>query len=77
MLSNYGEAQGAESRSDFIHKMGIVLKELEECRSGLKIIQKRRMRKPDGALEAAFKETEELIAITAKGISTARRKSEK
>lgn len=74
---NYGEAQGAESRSDFIHKMGIVLKELKECRSGLKIIQMREMIKPDNELAAAFKETEELIAITAKSISTARKKSEK
>lgn len=23
---NYGEAQGSESRNDFIHKMGIILK---------------------------------------------------
>ena len=27
---NYGEVQAAESRNDFIHKMGIVLKELKE-----------------------------------------------
>lgn len=38
---NYGEVQGAESRNDFIHKMGIVLKELKECRSALKIIRKK------------------------------------
>jgi four helix bundle protein len=25
---NYGEAQGAESKKDFIHKMSVVLKEL-------------------------------------------------
>ncbi len=74
---NYGEAQAAESRSDFIHKMGLVLKELKECRSGLKIVRKRGMIKPGSELDAAFKETEELIAITAKSISTARRKSEK
>lgn len=30
--SNYEEACGAESRSDFIHKLGIVLKELKETR---------------------------------------------
>ena len=30
--SNYGEAQSAESRSDFIHKMKICLKELRETR---------------------------------------------
>jgi len=27
---NYGEARGAESHADFIHKLGIVLKELNE-----------------------------------------------
>lgn len=27
---NYGEAQSAESKKDFIHKMGICLKELRE-----------------------------------------------
>ena len=30
--SNYEEACGAESRSDFAHKMSIVLKELKESR---------------------------------------------
>ena len=30
--SNYGEAQSAESRSDFIHKMKVCLKELRETR---------------------------------------------
>ncbi|WP_217349157.1 four helix bundle protein [Algoriphagus sp. A40] len=36
---NYGEAQGAESKKDFIHKNGIVLKELKESRSTLKILK--------------------------------------
>ncbi len=27
---NYGEAQGAESRKDFIHKLKVILKELKE-----------------------------------------------
>lgn len=34
---NYGEVQGAESAKDFIHKMGVVLKELKESRVNLKI----------------------------------------
>ncbi len=34
----YGEAQGAESRNDFIHKLKILLKELRETNNGLKII---------------------------------------
>lgn len=34
----YGEAQAAESRADFIHKMKILLKELRETRISLRII---------------------------------------
>ncbi len=36
--SNYEEACGAESRADFIHKLGIVLKELKESRFWLRLI---------------------------------------
>ncbi len=28
--ANYGEVQGTESRKDFVHKFGIILKELKE-----------------------------------------------
>lgn len=68
---NYGEVQGAESRNDFIHKMGVVLKELKECRTALKIVIKKEMIKPVSKLDSIFKEIEELIAIVAKGIDTA------
>ena len=37
---NYGEAQSAESRRDFIHKMKVILKELRENLINLKIIKK-------------------------------------
>jgi len=32
--SSYAEARGAESKSDFIHKLGLVFKELTNQRSG-------------------------------------------
>ncbi len=70
---NYGEAQGAESRNDFIHKMGVILKELKECRTALKIIIKKQMIQPVLKLDPINKETEELIAIIAKSISTAQK----
>ena len=38
-LLNYAEAQGAESRKDFIHKLKIVLKELRETYAGLRLIK--------------------------------------
>lgn len=70
---NYGEVQAAESRNDFIHKLGVVLKELKECRIALKIISRRQFIKPVSKLEAIFSETEELIAIIAKSIGTAKK----
>jgi len=70
---NYGEVQAAESLNDFIHKMGVVLKELKECRTALKVITKKEMIKPVSKLEGINKETEELIAIIAKSIETAKK----
>lgn len=67
---NYGEAQAAESRNDFIHKMQICLKELKECRTALKIIRYRKMAE-SSEIESIYKETEELAAIFAKSIVTA------
>lgn len=69
---NYGEVQAAESKNDFIHKMGVVLKELKECRTALKIIRKKEMIKPLNKISDIFRETEELIAIIAKSINTAK-----
>ena len=68
---NYGEVQAAESRNDFVHKIGIVLKELKECRSALKIIRKKELIKPVTKLDGIYKESEELVAIVAASINTA------
>ena len=68
---NYGEVQAAESRNDFIHKLGVVLKELKECRTALKIIRRKEMIKPIRRIDKIFDESEELIAIIAKSIGTA------
>ena len=74
---NYGEVQAAESKKDFIHKMKIVLKELKECRVALKIIIKKQLIKPTSNLDSIFQETQELIAIIAKGIETANKNNSK
>lgn len=66
----YGEAQGAESRDDFIHKMKIGLKELKETRVCLKLASKNGMINGD---ETIVQETEELIAIFGRSIETAKR----
>ncbi len=69
---NYGEAQSAESRKDFIHKMKIILKELRETYICLRIIDKANLyRKSDSRLENVISENNQLIAIFVKSISTA------
>ena len=70
--SNYEEACGAESRSDFAHKMSIVLKELKESRYWLRLIQRTQMLAPKYT-DSALSECEQLCAITAKSIITAKR----
>jgi four helix bundle protein len=71
--SNYEEACGAESRADFIHKMGIVLKELKESRYWLKLINRSGIIKDDN-MPALINETEELCKIIAQSIITAKSK---
>jgi len=71
---NYGEAQGAESRRDFIHKMRICLKELRETRVGLKIVKKLPFDHVQSLIDEALPENEELISIFVKSIETAKRK---
>jgi len=67
---NYGEAQSAESRKDFIHKMKISLKELRETMVWLKIITRKRLSYSDD-IPAAIAECNELIAIFVSSTKTA------
>jgi four helix bundle protein len=64
----YGEAQAAESRDDFVHKMKVLPKELKETRACLKLIIIKEMIKAVQKLHPMQKENEELIAIVAKSI---------
>ena len=73
---NYGEAQSAESRNDFIHKMKLALKELRETSIWLKIIEKKPLCPPQ-KLGAILKECDELIAIFVSSIQTAERNKSK
>jgi len=72
---NYGEAQGAESRSDFIHKMKVCLKELRETRVWLLMIVRANLLKPTSKLEPLIKENNEIISIFVTSIETAKQKS--
>ena len=68
---NYGEAQGAESRKDFVHKMKVCLKELRETSICLRIIIKADMLSLE-KLQSLLNETDELIAIFVTSIGTAK-----
>ncbi len=72
----YGEAQSAESRMDFVHKMKIVLKELKETRVCLKVITRSKMISPIERLSDIKSENEQLISIIAKSIDTAKKNLE-
>jgi len=74
---NYGEAQGAESKADFIYKLKIALKELRETEIWLKIIVKAEMIKPAAQLAPLINETDELIAILFTSIETAKKRKER
>ena len=69
---NYGEAQSAESRRDFLHKMQIVLKELRETHVCLKIIIRAILNTNTQKLQFALKENDELISIFVKSVKTAK-----
>jgi four helix bundle protein len=73
---NYAEAQAAESRADFVHKLKVVLKELRETRVWLLIIQRKSLVRSVEAVSQALTECVELISIFAKSIKTARRNME-
>jgi four helix bundle protein len=71
-LPNHGEAQAAESRSDFVHKLSLCLKELKESRRWLRLTQRVALVASAGRVDAVLAETEELIRIFAASIRTAK-----
>ncbi|MBI3815792.1 MAG: four helix bundle protein [Nitrospinae bacterium] len=70
--ANYEEACGAESRSDFIHKMQIVLKELRESLYWLRLIEKSNLTQASN-VEPLTQEAKELTNIIAKSVVTAKK----
>ena len=68
-FANYGEAQAAESRPDFIHKLKVCLKELRETQAWLKFAD--RMNLCPENIEAARRECDELVAIFVASVRTA------
>ena len=69
----YGEAQSAESRKDFIHKMKVALKELRETLIALKIIKRKPLIKDFVIVDKVIAECNELISIFVTSIKTAKK----
>lgn len=68
----YGEAQSAESRNDFIHKMKISAKELQENFNCIRLIRRRKWYDEEKLLKI-LDENNQLIAIFVASIETARK----
>jgi four helix bundle protein len=69
----YGEARSAESTNDFIHKLKVCLKELNESNIWLKILSKSSMQSEDKVL-VIRQECEELCRIINASIQTSRKR---
>jgi four helix bundle protein len=70
---NYGEAQGAESRKDFIHKLRIVQKELRETKVCLTMLLRAELVNNQFLCQEAKQECSELIAIITSSITTSQK----
>ena len=72
---NYEEACAAESRNDFLHKLGILLKELRESGSWLRMIVKAE-RLPEQRMEQLLDEADQLRKIIGQAVNPAKSKRE-
>jgi four helix bundle protein len=68
--ANYEEARYAESRADFVHKVGVAAKELAEASYWLQLLD--RLPISPGGLTPVKREADELLAILVASVRTAR-----
>jgi four helix bundle protein len=71
--ANYEEARGAESRADFIHKLGIANKEVREALYWLQLTQESEL-VVNEELAALIREANELVAILTASIRTSKQR---
>jgi four helix bundle protein len=70
---NYEEGCAAESRADFVHKLGICLKELRESRFWIRLIVRSKSL-PESKMTHILDECNQLCKMMAKSIVTAKSK---
>jgi four helix bundle protein len=71
---NYGEARGAESHADFVHKLRIVLKELNETSIWLRVVDRSQLLRRE-LISDIIGENSELCRIFTASLKTAGLKS--
>ena len=71
----YGEAQGAISKKDFIHKISLVLRELRETQMNLRIIEGSNLLNDHELMIRIKDENSQLIGIFMKTLITARERA--
>ena len=69
--ANYEEARGAESRADFVHKIAVALKEMQETRYWLRLVSRAELIQSD-RMDSLVDEVEQLCLILGKSAVTAR-----
>ena len=76
-FANHGEAEGAESLNDFVHKLRICYKELRESRRWMRLAQRADLLEQPEQLTHLLDEADQLIRIFAASLRTAEKKREK
>ena len=72
--ANYEEARGAESRADFIHKVGVANKEIREALYWLRLVQDAGL-VISADVDSLVREADELVAILTASIKTAKQRA--
>src|SRR2546426_8777135 len=72
--ANFEEAQAAESRADFVHKLQIALKEARETNYWLCVVD-RAAKLPHQRLVALVDESVQVVAMLSKAVATAKGKA--
>lgn len=72
---HHGEAESAESKADFVHKISVCLKELRESLRCLRLIAEVPLIDSPRKLTLLMKENDELIRIFVTSLATARKAS--
>jgi four helix bundle protein len=70
---NYGEAQAAESKKDFVHKLSLVSKELRESKVSLRLLYNSISDKDQNKYKNCLVECDRLIGLFYKTIQTTKK----